>query len=70
MAKNEFTLTKSMKARLKEIPKLCDDIAYIAERFQAKGFDGAAMADMREKTNRLVQAVHEFNAYRNSLETE
>ena len=67
--KTEKALKKSMDAQLKQVENLSDLICDQAASIRHKGFDPAVMRDMRDNTNKLVKAVHEYSAYRNALET-
>ena len=68
--KTEKSLKGSRRARIKDVENISDLICDQAALLRHRGFDGEVMAKMRENTNKLVQAVHEYSAYHNALETE
>lgn len=67
--KNEKDLRRSMIAQIKIVEDMSDTICDQAAELHHKGFDANIMKLMRENTNKLVKAVHEYSAYRNCLET-
>lgn len=68
--KTEKSLRKSLNARIKDAEDLSDLICDQAAHLRHQGFKADVMAEMRNNINKLNQAVHEYSAYRNALETE
>lgn len=68
--KTEISLKSSVEARIKDVEKLSNLIRDQATRLRYKKFDKHIMSEMRENLNKLNQAVHEYSAYRNALETD
>lgn len=68
--KTEKSLKGSVKARIKNVEDLSDLICDQAAHLRHRGFSKKIMQEMRDNTNKLVQAVHEYSAYHNALETD
>jgi hypothetical protein len=65
--KTEKGLQRSAKSRLNETIRRAGAVNDIAETIRNDGFRHERMAALREETERLLQCVHEFNAYTNAL---
>lgn len=59
-----------MNAQIKQVEDLSDLICEQAASLRHGGFNANVMKSMREASNKLVKAIHEYSAYRNALETE
>lgn len=68
--KTEKSLRRSMIVRIKNVENLSDLICDQAAALRHRGFDVDIMRDMRSNLNKLNQSLHEYAAYRNSLETD
>lgn len=68
--KTEKSLRKSMNARIKNVEDLSDLICDQAASLRHQGFDPEIMRSMRSNLDKLNQSLHEYAAYRNSLETD
>ena len=61
--KDKRSLKRSVKARLKDVNRLVEELSYIPLE------DGMDFHNFRIRLDELNQCFHEFNAYRNCLET-
>lgn len=67
--KNAESLLQSAKARLKQAKLHAHRVEVIIEGMNRDGIDGTEIAAMRAEAERMLQCVHEFNAYWNAFET-
>lgn len=65
--KTECNLKKSAKARLNETIRRAGGVGVLAEVIRDEGFHPDRMAALRLEAEKLLQAIHEYNAYNNVI---
>ena len=63
------SIEQSANARKAQMKKSCENLTAMMDLLD-KVDDSSALSEIRKELSSMVQAFHEYNAYRNVLKTE
>jgi hypothetical protein len=64
--KDEASLKRSASSRLNQSKRHAEAIVILVEELRNK-FTSENMADLRDRAEKIIQCVHEYNAYANVI---